>query len=74
MLGFDQPKFVCQSFRPYPDKILIQAGTELCQAQVKLEVTINIVVEVRRSLSYFIAWLGGWVSGSTENINISSLN
>ena len=31
-----------------------QGGTELCQAQVKLEVTVTIVVEARRSLSYFI--------------------
>ena len=55
-------------------KIMKQAGTELCQAQVKLEVTVTIVVKARRSLSYFIGWLGGWVSGSTENINISSFN
>ena len=55
-----------------------QAGTELCQAQVKLEVTVTIVVKARRSLAYFIRWLGGqlggWAAVSTENITISSFN
>ena len=37
-----------------------QAGAELCQAQVKLEVTVDILVEARRSLLYFI---GYWVDG-----------
>ena len=59
-------------------KIMKQGGTELCQAQVKLEVTVTIVVEARRSLAYFIRWLGGqlggWVAVSTENITISSFN
>ena len=48
-----------------------QAGAELSQAQVKLD-RVGIVVEVRRSLSYFIGC--GWVAGSTENIIISSFN
>ena len=55
-----------------------QAGAELCQAQIKLEVIVDVVEEAwsqrwscmlhSRGDSVLLRWLGGWVAGDVENI------
>ena len=47
----------------------VQAGAELCQAQVKLEVIVDVVEEAwscmlhSRGHSVLLRWVGGWVAG-----------
>ena len=49
------------------DKKIKQAGAELCQAQVQLEVVVEIGVEIE-ACHYQPGWVvdGGWMGGWTN--------